>query len=49
MLTIVDASIDEDEEILFESNTHHESVRMLLRDFRFIEQPIVGHFTQLPL
>ena len=47
MMTIVDASLDEDEEILFEGNTHHESIRMLFQDFRQIEQPVVGHFTQL--
>lgn len=47
MMTIVDASLDEDEEILFEGNTHHESIRMLFQDFRQIEEPIVGHFTQL--
>lgn len=47
MMTIVDASLDEDEEILFEGNTHHESIRMLFQDYRQIEQPVVGHFTQL--
>jgi Ala-tRNA(Pro) deacylase len=47
MMTIVDASLDDDEEILFEGNTHHESIRMLLYDFRQIEQPVVGHFTRL--
>ena len=49
MLTLVDASLDEDEEILFEGNTHHESIRMLFSDFRQIEQPAIGHFTQLQL
>ena len=49
MMTIVDASLDEDEEILFEGNTHHESIRMRFEDFRHIEEPVVGHFTQLML
>ena len=49
MTTIVDASISEDDEIVFEGNTHHETIRMLFRDFRSIEKPIVGHFTQLQL
>jgi len=47
MMTIVDASLDEDDEILFEGNTHHESIRMSFQDYRHIEQPVVGHFTQL--
>ncbi len=47
MLTVVDASLDDDDEILFEGNTHHESIRMLLQDFRQIEQPVIGHFTRL--
>ncbi len=45
MMTIVDASLDEDYEILFEGNTHHETIRMRFDDFRRIERPIVGHFT----
>jgi Ala-tRNA(Pro) deacylase len=49
MMTIVDASISEDEEIVFEGNTHHETIRMLFGDFRSIEKPVVGHFTQLQL
>jgi Ala-tRNA(Pro) deacylase len=47
MMTIVDASLDEDERILFEGNTHHESIRMMFQDYRQIEQPVIGHFTQL--
>lgn len=49
MLTLVDASLDEDEEILFEGNTHHETIRMLFHDFRQIEEPVIGHFTRLQL
>ncbi len=49
MMTIVDASLDEDDEIVFEGNTHHESIRMLFDDFRHIEKPIVGHFTHIQL
>lgn len=47
MMTLVDAGLDEDEEILFEGNTHHESIRMSFQDFRQIEKPVIGHFTQL--
>jgi len=47
MMTMVDAGLDEDEEILFEGNTHHESIRMSFQDFRQIEEPVIGHFTQL--
>ncbi len=49
MMTIVDASLDEDEEILFEGNTHHESIRMIFDDFRHIEEPVIGHFCRTPL
>ncbi len=49
MMTLVDASLDDEDEILFEGNTHHESIRMQFEDFRHIETPIIGHFTHLQL
>jgi Ala-tRNA(Pro) deacylase len=44
MTTIVDESLLEDEEIVFEGNTHHEAIRMKLKDYRHIEEPLVGRF-----
>jgi len=41
MQTVVDRRLAEDEEIVFESNTHRESIRMKFDDFRRIEQPQV--------
>ena len=45
MKTLVDESLLEDDEIVFEGNTHHEAIRMKLQDFRDIEQPLTGQFT----
>ena len=42
MPTIVDESLTEDYEIVFEGNTHHESIRMKFHDFKAIEQPTIG-------
>ena len=42
MQTIVDESLTDDYEIVFEGNTHHESIRMKCRDFLAIEQPQIG-------
>jgi Ala-tRNA(Pro) deacylase len=44
METIMDKSLLEDEEIFFEGNTHHEAVRMKLKDYRHLEEPLVGSF-----
>ncbi|MHB0958100.1 MAG: aminoacyl-tRNA deacylase [Pirellulaceae bacterium] len=46
MKTMVDESLLEDEEIIFEGNTHHEAIRMKLADYRHIEEPLVGSFAQ---
>ena len=46
MTTMVDESLLEDEEIVFEGNTHHEAIRMKLQDFRHIEEPLVGSFAR---
>ena len=45
MKTMVDESLVEDEDIVFEGNTHHEAIRMKFRDFQHIEEPLVGSFT----
>lgn len=39
--TIVDVSLAEDEQIVFEGNTHHEAFRVNFEDYRRIEQPLV--------
>jgi Ala-tRNA(Pro) deacylase len=46
MRTIVDTSLAEDDEIVFEGNSHHEAVRMKFRDFLGVEQPLVGDFSR---
>ena len=43
--TIVDKSLAEDEEIVFEGNTHHEAIRMRYADYCKIENPSVAEFT----
>jgi Ala-tRNA(Pro) deacylase len=48
MRTIVDRCLTEDDEIVFEGNTHHEAFRMLFDDFRRIEKPIIGEFSMEP-
>ncbi|MEQ8786869.1 MAG: YbaK/EbsC family protein [Pirellulaceae bacterium] len=45
MQTMVDRSLCEDEEIVFEANTHREAVRMRFDDFKRIEEPLVASFT----
>jgi Ala-tRNA(Pro) deacylase len=42
--TIVDKSLAEDEQIVFEGNTHHEAVRMKYADYCKIENPSVAEF-----
>lgn len=46
MQTIVDESLKEDENIFFEGNTHHESIRMTLNDFLKIEEPKIRRFAK---
>jgi Ala-tRNA(Pro) deacylase len=43
--TLMDRSLSEDEEILFEGNTHHEAIRMRLKDFTALEEPVVARFS----
>jgi len=46
MMTLVDESLTQDEQIVFEGNTHHEAIRMKFHDFREIEQPQIGKFAR---
>jgi Ala-tRNA(Pro) deacylase len=46
MKTIVDSSFEDDLEIVFESNTHDEAVRMKFADFVQLEDPLVAPFAQ---
>jgi Ala-tRNA(Pro) deacylase len=43
--TVVDESLAEDEQIVFEAQTHAEAIRMAYRDYEALEHPIRGHFT----
>jgi Ala-tRNA(Pro) deacylase len=45
MPTIVDEALAEDEEIVFEGNTHHESIRMRFADYRRLEQPLIARIS----
>ncbi|HZZ72479.1 MAG TPA: YbaK/EbsC family protein [Pirellulales bacterium] len=40
--TVIDASLTEDDEIVFEGNTHHEAIRMKFQDFERIERPQIA-------
>jgi Ala-tRNA(Pro) deacylase len=42
MQTIVDESLIDREQILFEGETHDEAIRMRFEDFRRVENPLVG-------
>lgn len=44
MRTIVDSSLSEDDEIVFEGNTHVEAIRMRFAEFRELEDPLVAPF-----
>lgn len=43
--TLVSTRLTRDEEIVFESNTHDEAVRMRYADFEKLEKPQAAHFT----
>ena len=45
MRTIVDRSLLDDEQIVFEGNSHVEAIRMRCDDFIALEDPVVGDFT----
>lgn len=42
--TLVDSSLTEDDEIVFESNRHRESIRMSFRSFVEVEHPQIALF-----
>ena len=44
MKTLVEVSLTEDEQIVFEGNNHQEAYRISFSDFQRIEQPIVAAF-----
>jgi Ala-tRNA(Pro) deacylase len=44
--TLVDESLAEDEEIVFEAQSHEDAIRMTYRDFEALEHPRKGHFGQ---
>lgn len=46
MKTIVDSSLADDLNIVFEGNTHNEAVRMTFADFVQLEDPLVASFAQ---
>jgi len=46
MKTIVDSSLADDEEIVFEGNTHDEAVRMRFDEFVQLEDPLVAAFAE---
>jgi Ala-tRNA(Pro) deacylase len=45
MRTLVDRSLSEDEEIVFEGNTHHEAIRMKFRAYMELERPRLADFS----
>jgi Ala-tRNA(Pro) deacylase len=45
MATVVDESLAEDEEIVFEGQDHREAIRMKYRDFEELEHPNKGDFS----
>jgi Ala-tRNA(Pro) deacylase len=42
MKTIVDESLAQDEEIVFQGNSHHEAIRMRFDEFQNLENPLVA-------
>ncbi len=46
MQTVVDESLADQEEIVFEGNTHDEAIRMRFEDFKHLEEPLIIPFTK---
>lgn len=42
--TLVDRSLADDEEIVFEGNTHHEAFRISFENYCQLEQPLIASF-----
>jgi Ala-tRNA(Pro) deacylase len=48
MKTLVDVSLIQEDEIIFEGNNHHEAIRMRYMDFKRVEEPLVADFAVGP-
>ena len=48
MKTIVDFSLAADDEIVFESNTHHDAIRMRFDEYRKLEHPLIAAIVAKP-
>lgn len=46
MPTVVDDTLAEDDEIVFDAQNHHEAIRMAYRDFEALEHPQHGRFAR---
>jgi Ala-tRNA(Pro) deacylase len=46
LTTIMDRSLLQADEIVFEGNNHREAIRMKLEDFQIIEQPLICSFSE---
>ena len=46
MRTVVDDRLVDDANIIFEGNTHHESIKMKYEDFAKLEKPIVASISE---
>jgi len=44
MQTVLERSLTDDETVVFEGNSHHESIRMKLADYCQLERPLVASF-----
>ena len=44
--TLVDESLADDEQIVFEAQNHEEAIRMAYRDYEALEHPRKAHFAQ---
>ncbi len=44
--TLVDESLAQDEEIVFDAQSHEEAIRMAYRDYETLEHPTRGQFTR---
>jgi Ala-tRNA(Pro) deacylase len=42
--TIVEEALAEDEEIVFDAQSHDEAIRMAYRDYEAVEHPLKAHF-----
>ena len=42
--TIAERSLLEDEQIVFEGNSHHEAIRMSCKDYVAVEDPVIADF-----